>query len=196
MQKLIPFAAPARFVFLDPDTKHEYSAPSKEELIRHIEGYRTQNRLKPIESLAVILENYWCGLPENMGKCAQLPLRRGLLSYVKGGVALIENILMKKMVSVEEAEARAKICLSCPHNVFPDKDAFVKWSDELAENATGGRRVSAHEQLGNCDVCTCTLKAKVWFGGTLRLTGAERQKMKAVNCWQPHWEKGKYVHGK
>jgi hypothetical protein len=196
MQKLIAFAAPARFVFVDPDTKYQYEAATKEKLVAHIRGYREQNRLKPIESLDIILENYWCGLPENMGKCENLPkLKRGLLQYVKGGVALIENILMKKMVSPVEADARAKICTGCPHNIFPDKSAFVQWSDEIAEASTGGLRTELHDKLGNCEVCSCTLKAKVWFGGSLRLKPKEREMMKAVGCWQPEWER-KSFHGK
>lgn len=196
MQKLIAFATPARFVFQDPDTRYQYRAETREALVKHIVGYRQQNNLKPIEHLELVLENYWCGLRENIGRCEPLPLRRGLLSYVKGSIALVENILMKKMVSSEEAEARAKICVSCPHNVFPDKGAFVQWSDQIAEASTDGRKVSVHDKLGSCDVCTCTLKAKVWYGGTLRLKPDEREKMKAVGCWQPEWEKRNGRRGK
>src|SRR5262245_51890783 len=121
MQKLIAFAAPARFVFVDPDTKYQYEAATKEKLVEHIKGYRQQNRLKPIEFLDIILENYWCGLPENMGKCEPVPqLKRGLLHYIEGGVALLENIAMRRMVSVQEAERRAQICSTCIYNVNPD----------------------------------------------------------------------------
>lgn len=196
MQKLTAFAAPARYVFRDPDTKYEYLATSKAALVNHITNYRVQNRLKPIEHLDAVLENYWCGLPENLGRCEPLKLKRGLLSYVKGGVGLLETVLMKHIVSSEEAEARAKICAGCPLNVFPDKDGFIKWSDAIAEAATGGKKTTLDEQLGNCSVCSCTLKAKVWFGGKLRLKPEERKQMLEVNCWQPQWERGRLIHGK
>lgn len=178
------FQAPSRYIFKDPDTKRKFEAPNKKELIQHIQSYREQNRLKPIQALEAVLENYWCSLPENAGKCETLPLKRGWFQYLKGGVSLLENIFMgeKNMVSQEEADIRSEICSECPHNVFPDKGPFVKWSDEIAGAATGGRQSSKHNLLGNCEICSCPLRAKV-FHKHPKPSREEKEKMPSF-CWQ------------
>ena len=179
-----PFRSPYRFVFKDPDTGREFSARSKTILLKQIVSYRAQNNLEPLEELSVTIDNYLCGLPENVGACQPLPLKRGLLTTLRGGIALIENFFYgdENMVSQEEAERRAGICVTCPHNVFPDKELFVKWSDDVAEAATRGRKVSTHDKLGNCEVCSCPLRAKVFYGGKVKLT-EEQNKQLPDFCW-------------
>jgi hypothetical protein len=86
------------------------------------------------------------------------------------------------MVGDEEAQVRAQTCFKCPHNVFPDKGEFLAWSDEIAEAATGGRRVVGQEELGNCEICTCPLRAKV-FAKDLKMKVEEREKLPDW-CWQ------------
>ena len=174
------FAAPLRYVFVDPDTQYNYEAPTKEALISHITVYREQNQLPPLQALDAILQNYWCSLPENLHLCRDVPLKRGWFKYLRGGIALLENVFYGEdnMISPTLAEKRAQICTSCPYNVFPDKTGFLAWSDELAENATGGKKVPSHDNLGNCAVCSCTLKAKVWYKGPFK------QEDFPSHCWQ------------
>lgn len=153
-------------------------------LLSHITRYREQNQLEPIEYLEEIVENYLCLLPENIGGCVSAgKLKRGFFGFVKGGIALFQNVAYTQFVSKEKANARAEICVGCPMNVFPDKGPFVRWSDRLAEASVGTRRVDKHSKLGNCEACGCPLRAKVWFGGKLELT--EEQEAKAPDfCWQ------------
>lgn len=187
-QRLKPFAAPARYIFQDPDTRYLYKAKNKESLFRQIIDYRDQNRLAPIIALEYVLEAYWCSLPENAGLCEKVKLKRGLMHYIKGGISLIENLYYgeKNIVAPEKAEKRAKICIGCSLNVFPDKDKFIQWSDEIAEASVGDRKVSVYEELGNCEGCTCPLRAKVWWKGDFKLKKEEIIKMHGANprCWQ------------
>lgn len=182
-KKFKPFLGPISFSFVDPDTGYKYLAKQKPELIDRIVSYRKQNELEPIENLSLVIDNYLCGLPENFGSCQDLRLERHLMGYVKGGLALLKNMLYKKYVSQEEADRRASICITCEHNVFPDKKNFIKWSDELAESSIGARRSKHHDKLGNCDCCSCPLRCKVWYGDTINLKVDER--MCLINeCWQ------------
>lgn len=190
MQKLAAFAPPSRYVFRDPDTEYEFKANTKKELVDHIISYREQNRLEPIAFLETVLENYWCGLEENIGRCQPMTLKRGWVTTLRGGIALLTNVFMNRMVTPEEAEARAKVCELCPANIFPDKGAFIKWADDLAEESTGGKKTSLNDKLGNCEVCSCCLRAKVWYGGRIKLSDEERKKMVELHCWQPKWEQG------
>lgn len=182
--KFKAFQVPSRYVFKDPDTGREFSGKDMKELFDQIIPYREQNRLPTIDALDHVIENYLCHLPENSGKCEARNLKRGWWQYLKGGISLLENLAYGKENMVEDsiAEERAKICIGCPNNVFPDKGGFLKWSDELAEAATGGRRIPSYDKIGNCSACSCVLKAKTFFKGPFKLTDKEKSKLPDF-CW-------------
>lgn len=131
-----------------------------------------------------MLENYWCGLPENAGKCEAVDLQRGFLAYMQGGVALIKNMVYDRFVHQSVAEKRAGQCELCKYNIFPDKEGFIVWADKIAEASTLGRKTTKDSELGSCEVCSCPLRAKVHMGGTIPLEKEWLPKMEEVRCWQ------------
>lgn len=184
-----PFETSPIWKLPDPDNNHHiHTGATRAELVSNIVNYRSQNRLPTIEKLDLVIENYLCGLPQNAGKCKAGTLKRGFVQYLKGGLALIQNIFYgeENMVSQEEADRRGAICLNCPCNVFVDRDMFIKWSDEMALHSIGDRKSVYHDQLGNCAGCSCNMRAKVFFKGPFNLKSEERAKMKECNsrCWQ------------
>lgn len=191
--KFNPFLAPKAWKFKDPDTGRDYKGTSLADLCTKIRGYREQNNLQPLEFLEATIVNYLCMLPENIGGCRPAePLKRGIIQTFKGGIALLKDIAYKTFVSQEVADARAKICAGCPLNVFPDKGEFVHWADVIAEASLGKKRSAYHDQLGNCEACTCLMRSKVFYGGEITLTDDEKFKMKKANpnCWQLAAAKG------
>lgn len=184
--KFKPFEVSGAWEFIDPDTNYKYIAPNKKELIQLIVGYRSQNKLDPIPSLDVVLESYLCTLPCNTGKCKPYgKLTRGLMAYMKGGIALVANLWYDNTVSQKEADRRSSVCFSCPLNVFPDRGPFVQWSDNIAEASIGKKKSEYHDDLGNCAACSCPLRAKVWYPGPVDLNPGEETLMRSVkNCWQ------------
>lgn len=182
--KFKPFDGPSRFTFKDPDTGSTFEEKTKLELIRRIAVYRQQNNLEPIEHISYVLESYWCTLPENEGKCVPATLDRGFLGYLKGGIALVKQMLYKKFATQEVADKRSEQCSLCRYNVFPDKGVFLKWSEDVAVASVEGRRSKKHTELGMCDVCTCPLKAKVWWSGSIKIEDGWVAPMKEVDCWQ------------
>lgn len=173
----------------DPDKPtHIHAGATRAELVSAIVNYRAQNGLPPLEKLNLVIDNYLCGLPCNTGKCKELVLSRGILQYIKGGLVLLQNVFYgeKNMVSQEVAEKRAATCRDCVFNIFPDRDNFITWSDNIALHSTGGRRASLHDSLGNCQCCSCTLKAKVFYKGPFILSKEESDCMHSANvkCWQ------------
>ncbi len=154
-----------------------------------IKNYRIQNQLPPIEHLDVVLENYWCSLPENEGLCLPMKLARGFRTSVFGGVALVVKWLKGDFVTDEVANERANQCVKCPNNYFPDKGPFVQWSDQVALEMVGNRRVALHNELGSCAVCSCPLRAKVFVAGPFKLEPQWKPEMEKVNCWQLKEEK-------
>ena len=187
-RKFLPFQASSRLEFKDPDSGYIHTGKTLPELYTNIIRYRVQNGYELLEALPEVVDNYLCGLPENCNKCTGIEvkeLNRSFQQYIKGGVALLKNIIFRKFARLDVAEARAKQCISCKYNVFPDKDLFLEWSDNIAIMQVGERKVSVHEQLASCDVCTCNLRSKVFFDGKLdKFKDDEVVKLKSVKCWQ------------
>lgn len=183
--KFLPFQGPKVFKFKDPDIKTKrYEAQSMQGLLAIIRGYREQNELPPIEYLETVVEHYLCNLPEHIGACGPMPpLKRGLLATLKGGIALISNMLYNKFVEQEVADERSAICAGCPENVFPDKGPFIAWSDDIAEQSVGSRKSKHHDELGNCGVCSCPLRPKVFYTGPYKFTDKQLKQFPDF-CWQ------------
>lgn len=184
-RKFRAFEASPTIEFRDPDTGHIYKAQTLTELYKNIVMYRLQNKLEPIELLRETVETYLCSLPENANKCQGVEMQRSVMTYVKGGVQLFKNLVFRKYASQAVAEQRAQQCEKCEFNVFPDKKHFMKFADNLAIMQVGERKTSNADKLGNCEVCTCVLKSKVFFAGKLdKFTDEEVVKLKSVKCWQ------------
>lgn len=184
-ERFKPFSAPSNFYFKDPDTGYKYQRESRKALIEHISNYRLQNRLEPIEHIDTVLENYWCKQPENSGKCEPMKLARGIIPAIKGGILLLKSYLMKEKVSQEVADYRAEVCKECPHNLKAQLNPMHASQDAVALLSIGRSRSKHFEELGNCAVCSCPLKVKVWYGGSIELSRSQYEEMVKVQCWQP-----------
>lgn len=186
MLRFISINAPARYLFVDPDTGRTFTERSKEKLIAHIVNYRAQNGLEPLHNLGDVIDDYLCRLPENIGKCEEYKpvLRRGWLAYFTGAMHVLKNVAYGdgNMVEQETADKRAAVCKTCPLNVFPDKGPFIQWTDEVALAATGGRKTTSDKHLGNCDACTCVLKSLVW-AKDVKPTTVEKLTL-PKHCWK------------
>lgn len=187
-----PEETPKRWIYIDPDTNRSFGidspVTSQAELINLIEQYRANNDFEPIKNLKSVLENFLCGLPENGGKCISYTLKRNLQSYLKGGIALIKDMLygVEMRVSQDEAEKRAEICKKCPFNVIPpEKSWFIQSTDEAVKTYLGDNIKTENDSfLGNCQVCSCVLPFKVHVKGPFELNPEEKGKMDSVGCWQ------------
>jgi hypothetical protein len=184
--KFRPFSRPKRWVFKDPDTGFQYEETTEKVLIQRIVNYRSQNNLPLIFELNQVLQNYWCSLPENQGECMPCKLKRSFLAYIKGGIALLDNLIYgaEARVPQEEANRRAEICLKCKYNSNPDKGYFDTWADNMAEKSIGNIKSKHHDKLFNCEICSCNLRAKVFYKGDMGLNEEQKSQMKEVGCWQ------------
>lgn len=182
--KFAPGLGPRTWRFRDPTTCFSFHANSLNDICKHIREYRKQNELEELQFLETVVENYNCKLKDNIGACTQRePFKRGIFQSVRGGVSLLESLLYNKMVSQEVADSRAAVCKDCPKNIFPDKGPFIKWADKLAEASTGGKKVKDYDSLGNCEVCTCCMKAKVWYTGPFKFKKEQMDEFPDF-CWQ------------
>lgn len=184
--KFKPFQGPAEQTFVDPDSGFKYSAGSRADLLKYILNYRNQNGYPVLDALNATIDNYQCKLPENDGKCEQnVYLKRGLMETIKGGISILVNVAYDKIAPKEEADRRSEICKDCKYNIHPEKGLVDTWADMIAIHMVGhGNKSKHHEELGNCEVCSCPLKGKVFYAGTVELTPEQTEAMKEVGCWQ------------
>lgn len=179
-----PFQTSTHWAFKNPENGRELKANSKGELLVLLVSYRLQNGFPALEFPDQVIDNYLCEHPSNVGRCQPIPeLKRGVLAYITGGVALLKTFLYKKFASQELADERAAVCVQCPHNIFPNKGDFVKWADSVAEASIEGRRSKYHDELGNCAICSCNMRAKVFYGDKIELTQSEYAQAPDF-CWQ------------
>ncbi len=183
--KFKPFLGPAQYVFRDPDKGTEFKEKSKKTLIDRIRAYRSQNELPELEFLDDVLESYWCGLPENIGKCVPKNLNLGVLPFLKGGIVVLKNFLYDSVVSQDVAEKRASQCSTCPYNRKPENEGVKYWLDLVALNSVKNHKTSQYAKLGTCAVCECPLNMKVFYNGKIDKPTPEQQaKYEEVSCWQ------------
>lgn len=67
-------------------------------------------------------------------------------------------------VDQAEGDRRAAICANCPRNVIPAGKGWLQnWTDGQMLDAVEGRTTASHGSLGVCEVCSCELRASVWW---------------------------------
>lgn len=91
-------------------------------------------------------------------------------------------------VDQPEGNRRAAICAKCPHNVIPAGKGWLQnWTDGQMLKSVEGRQTESHERLGVCDLCSCELRAAVWWqpdiiAATTR--GAKFARNLPDHCWK------------
>lgn len=91
-------------------------------------------------------------------------------------------------VDQKEADRRAAICARCPHNITPASKTWAQqWTDGGMLAAVENRKTAHHDQLAVCDVCSCELRASVWWLPDILITSMKgmrfSQKFPAF-CWK------------
>lgn len=176
------FQAPLFYEFVDPDTGRHFQNKDIPTLVTEIDNYREQNSLEELEELPLVIENYTCNLPQNIHKCQEnKEVYRSFKQYARGGLALLTNMMYGKYVNQAAADLRADQCIHCPFNSSDKKFA----GDDIAIHMVGERKATHDELLGHCAVCSCNLKAKVFYGRRLPdFPEEELVQLRKVSCWQ------------
>lgn len=178
---------PARWYFKNPEDGFLLEGKDLKDVASKVRRYRAQNEFENLEYLENVIENFLCSRPENRGSCEKMPaLKRGLYATIKAGVLLIKQMMYNSFASQEVADSRALVCVACSLNTFPDKTAFIKWGDDIAEQTIGDRRSKYHDDLGNCQPCSCLLKSKVFYNEKIKLKPGQESEIrsKTPSCWQ------------
>lgn len=158
------------YTFIDPDTGFRYG-PHKDfaTLDKHVNTYRSQNKLEPIEKFRAVWEHYVCmNVPSMQLKCCPVAekVKRNFEQYYSGAKAYVKSMMMgtSAFVDKEEAEARASVCVNCTSNVKNIGHSHSQfYTDGFMRAQVGTRSTSHDKKLFTCRECTCLNRAKVHY---------------------------------
>ncbi len=89
-----------------------------------------------------------------------------------------------KVVDQEEANRRAKICASCPRNVKVEGCSGCYNLVSKVRKVVGDRHTDHDAELRGCEVCACSLAAKVWLPRKV-MAGTRDKSQWPDHCWIP-----------
>lgn len=177
-------------------------------LLEHVRRYRADNMLPAIDPAEARrqIEHSICKRSGMESRCFDVSQKKRTISQtINGGIAAAKAIAGSfipgenemSMISPRLAEKRAAVCELCPMNNPPvDQSSIEQLEDAAMLKLIGSRKTSASEKLHSCSVCTCNVRAKVWFArrivdGSLNAeTRGDLQKVKlnksgaVMQCWQ------------
>lgn len=180
MKRLIdPSKNPPNMRFIDPDTGYRYERPYRniDDLLAHINQYRTANGKDPIPQARLVVEDYICSQPGSARHCRsynEAERHRTLREWRRGGKAYLQSKIIKltrgddsQFVDETQAQKRADICIRrCPFNMkFVNRSALEHHADQAQIRDLEGRALPPATELNlhGCLVCGCNLKSKVWY---------------------------------
>jgi hypothetical protein len=143
-------------------------------LVDNVTKHMVANRVLVPENLWDIVQDQMCQvLPASYCKEPGFPTppeyggTKFTLGRVIAGTRVISAWLLsgKPRVDQETADWRSAICAGCPHNRQPSgcEGCSAGRLRDLVVRVVAGSRTLKEEEIVACDVCGCSLKAKVWI---------------------------------
>lgn len=183
------------FTVVDPLTNVQVSGTTFKMLVDMVRKERMANSAPNGLDLESEIEQWCCvAYPQECEEVTTKKIRRrefGLGDVITGTRVMLSHWFNgRKLVSREEAERRAQICIHCPWNMTYRKPCSG-WCPELAEivgpivNAQG---TQYDWQLHQCQVCGCVLSAAIWVPTEIQC-GPLPQEQKDMfdnvpHCWK------------
>lgn len=91
-------------------------------------------------------------------------------------------------VDQTEGDRRAAICVNCPNNVIPAGKGWLQnWTDGQMLKSVEGRTTASQDRLGVCEICSCELRAAVWWQPDIVATTTRDAKFARnlpSHCWK------------
>jgi hypothetical protein len=163
---------------LDPS---EASAQIHDETARALIQAGKQDLTQRVEEVKRTGEQYASGAKSTFLKWWRESPVYGLIKGKAGrGEAVFVDLL--------EGNRRALICARCPENVIPGGKGWLQnWTDGQMLKSVEGRKTESHDNLGVCRVCSCELRAAVWWQSDIiaaTTRDATFAKKLPSHCWK------------
>lgn len=163
-----------------PETNFPFFADSLEQLVDKEKKHLIANKYPVPENLAEIIENRICHMmPE--GICISTDAEKNVIGRSRLPVVDIMNTTLRfsntqRVVSQQEAERRASICSSCPHNAISKICSTCRGINSQLRSMMNGRSTPYDHKLHICDIAGGYCKVMVHY---LNIS----VKDKVQGCW-------------
>lgn len=165
---------PSGFTFIDPDTGMNINARSFSQWTTLIRLHRQANNLAPISDADAMHQNClrlspqasasFCESDQPVNTVDSVNLSIG--DVIRGTLVLASfKLAGSPLVSREQAEARAAICVACPFNAPYKKTCGGDCQElvDLVKSIIGNEGTALDDRLQACGVCRCSNKSQVWI---------------------------------
>lgn len=181
--------------WVPPAASHPYGHTSMFDLMDELRKHYAANHIEMPPNIGSLIESQICAhLPGGWCNEVGVPVHSAVTpsSYMtfhalKEGTETLLRWLGGGMKFVDQAEAdrRAQICIGCHWNLPAAgcTSCNMPALHRLIDTVRGNHRTPFDSALNACGVCSCSLKAKVFFPKeTLRHTEVQRQSFPDF-CW-------------
>lgn len=188
-------APPGSWRYRVPETNRLVGPfPSWNDLRTEVHKHYSANAILEPVDLEDRIHIWLCGeLPPGHCEDAKAPVaftnaRSTFANFLRGTRTVGEwAVTGMKEVSAQTATSRAKICVTCPKNIPVGYCApcVAGHLVNAVRKITGGKTTPYDSKLGGCEVCSCSLQAKVWFERELLLKHIPQEALARFpsHCW-------------
>lgn len=192
---------PGGFRFLPPpvregDTPKWITAPTWTDLVRAVKKFYVANNLPIGLQFEEAIEDQLCAtMPPGVCHHMSKEHRRRSGQIERSSIAkvmdvtklLFRKLTGEKLVSKEEANAHARVCVGCFYNQAPDgcTSCNAPNRNALINSILGTTQETGyHSALQSCLLCGCELRAKVWYSPeAMRAIGKDYVDLLPEWCW-------------
>lgn len=190
-------APPGGWSYIVPETKVSFSGrASMTQLLGDLKAHYAASGYEAPKNLEDLVEQFLCERLE--GYCVDETGRQPISvseqiahsfhTVLQGTATLVSWVAGGgERVSQEQADARASVCSTCPHNQDPAgcTGCNIGALRSLVNKVVGPRKTKDDAALKACNICSCGLQAKVWLPhATIWPHMSERQRSRLPErCW-------------
>lgn len=164
-----------------PETGKVVKGSNLNEILAHISAQYVGGGYQVPDDINLKIEAYMCGLERMHGYCenravsifdnSQKPLSKSgnLYHTFHAAVQCLRTLITHRggtgeKITQEVAEARGAICAGCPKNSTVSGCSKCKEGviGQLINKLVGANKTSRDAELKFCEVCHCTVSAKIW----------------------------------
>lgn len=172
---------PGGWIYKDPSTNCVIQGMNLNDLVNKVREHRESNELAIPDDIADQVETFICyRIPQDLviGKIERKITPHSLHAIQKFTQEFLQSLKNAKLVTQEQAEERAKICLACPLNtsvVCMDCNGLDAW----IRSWNGNRKTSVDDKLHACLADGVFIQASIHADMDFK-----QVKEFPANCWK------------
>ena len=161
---------PGGYTYRVPETGVIIRHVAHQEWVAQVRRHYTANNLQPPDDLILKMEDQLCqsmpaGICTQVGQVPYVDRSLGF-DHVIAGTKTIIGWMTAGFSTIPKAEAdkRAVVCASCPYNKPIEGCVACRVSAliDTVRSVAGAQVTDGDHYLHGCQMCGCSLKAKVW----------------------------------